>query len=268
MVAWLLGRTIKKESMKSLGGSLFIRNNYQFDYCAEESIKSLLEFCDCVSVVDAGSGDGTVEMLKKLQSTNKNLIVTYLTEQDWVNQNGTGYSKLCHFTDIAISKLDTDYNYYQQADEITHEDCYDTIRRAIEQGKEAYLISRINLWQSPYLRLNVFGNRNPCSPQIIRLAKTQYRSCGDAESLAAPYSDEYVQTIRMYHVGLVRRQEIMKAKIINMQEGVFELGSHDVKLDGCEVFNPRLWFGPEDLVSISEPLPALIQKWAAERIYE
>lgn len=265
---WFLCSIIKKEIMKSLGGSLFIRNNYLYDYCAEESIKSLLEFCDRVSVVDAGSSDGTVEMLQELESRNKNLTVTYLTEQDWQSQQGKGYSKLCYFTDIAISKLDTDYNYYQQGDEITHEDCYDNIRRALEQGHEGYLISRINLWQSPYLRLNVMGNRNPCSPYVIRLAKTKYRSFGDAESLAAPIVDTFSEIIRMYHMGFVRKQEIMKAKIINMQEGVFELGTHDVKLDGCDVFNPRLWFGPEDLVPISEPLPALIQKWAAERLYE
>src|SRR6185295_390634 len=182
---------------KSLGGSLFIRNNYLYDYCAEESIKSLLEFCDKVSVVDAGSSDGTVEMLKELQVKNKNLIVTYLTEEDWQRQKGKGYSKLCYFTDIAISRLDTDYNYYQQADEITHEDSYDNIRRAIEQGYEGYLISRINLWQSPYLRLDVWGNRNPCSTQIIRLARTKYRSYGDAESLAAPNIDGFVHAIRI-----------------------------------------------------------------------
>ncbi len=253
---------------KTLGGSLFVRNGIKFDYCFKESIQSLLEFCDKVSVVDAGSDDLTTQELKELEAQNKNLIVTYLTEQDWLDQQGKGYSKLCHFTDIAISKLDTDYNYYQQADEITHENCYDDIRRAIESGYEGFMISRINLWQSPYLRLNVIGNRNPCSPYVIRLAKTKYRSFGDAESLAAPITDEYTERIRMYHVGFVRRREVMKAKIINMQEGVFELGSHDVKLDGCEVFNPRLWFGPEDLMPISEPLPALIQKWAADRVYE
>lgn len=254
--------------MKSLGGSLFIRNNFLYDYCAEQSIKSLLEFCDKVSVVDAGSSDGTVDMLKELEDANPNLIVTYLTEQDWINQQGKGFSKLCHFTDIAISKLDTDYNFYQQADEITHEDCYDNIRRAVEQGYEAYSISRINLWQSPYLRLDVFGNRNPCSTRIVRLARTKYRSYGDAESLTAPAIDGFAEAIRMYHLGFVRKREVMKAKIINMQEGVFELGSHDVKLDGSDIFIPERWFGPEDLKPIEEPLPAIIQKWAAERVYE
>ncbi len=251
--------------MKSLGGSLFIRNNYQFDYCAEESIKSLLEFCDKVSVVDAGSSDGTVDMLRELEAVNKNLLVTYLKEQDWLDQQGKGYSKLCHFTDMAISKLDTDYNYYQQADEITHEDCYDNIRRAIEQGHEAYLISRVNLWQSPYLKLNVVGNRNPCSPQIVRLAKTQYRSFGDAESLAAPFTDAYVEKIYMIHYGFVRKKEVMKAKIINMQEGVFELGSHDVKLDGCDIFDPKLWFSDSDLVPINFTHPQLMQEWIKTR---
>lgn len=252
---------------KKIGGSLFIRNNYLYDYCAEESIKSLLEFCDQVSVVDVGSSDGTVEMLKELEAKNGNLIVTYLTEQDWQSQQGKGYSKLCYFTDIAISKLETEYNFYQQADEIVHENCYDNIHRAIRQDFEGYLISRVNLWQSPYLKLNVVGNRNPCSTRIVRLAKTKYRSYGDAESISAPFTDEYVEQIVMYHMGFVRKREVMKNKVINMQEGVFELGNHDVKLDGSDIFIPERWFSPENLVPIGEPLPTIIQKWAEERVY-
>lgn len=253
---------------RSLGGSLFIRNNYLYDYCAEESIKSLLQFCDKVSVVDVGSSDGTIQMLQELETHNKNLIVTYLTEQDWLNQHGQKFYKLCVFTDIAISKLDTDYNYYQQADEITTEKSYDAIRKAIETNDEGFLITRINLWQSPYLRLNVQGTRNPCSPQVTRLAKTKYLSYGDAESLdVSIINEDFVEDIRMYHVGFVRKREIMKAKVINMQEGVFELGSHDVKLDGSDIFIPQRWFGPEDLKLIDEPLPLIIQNWAAERVY-
>ena len=60
----------------------------------------------------------------------------------------------------------------------------------------------------------------------------------------------------------------MKAKVINMQEGVFEMSSHDVKLDQEEIFNPRLWFELEDLKPIDEPLPLLIKDWAKERIYK
>lgn len=255
-------------SILTLGGSQFVRNGIQYDYCFKESIESLLEFCDKVSVVDVGSSDGTVDVLKELESKHSNLIVTYLSNEDWERTQGEKHYKLCIFTDIAIRKLNTDYNYYQQSDEITHEKSYDAIRKAIETGFEGFLITRVNLWETPYHQLNVQGNRHPCSPYVIRLAKTKYLSCGDAESLDVPNVNEsFANEIRMYHMGFVRKREVMKDKIINMQEGVFELGSHDKKLDGSDIFIPERWFGKEDLKLIDEPLPKMIQRWAKERVY-
>lgn len=253
----------------TLGGSIFVRNGVKYDYCFKESILSLLEFCDEVSCVVVEGEDETEDIIRKLESENKKLKVTYLPQSEWDSQQGKAQSKLCYFTDIAISKLTTDYNFYQQADEIMHESCYSKIREVIKSGEPAYFCTRINLWQSPYLQLNVPQNRKPCSSEIIRLAKTEYRSYGDAESLAVPTADySCVNDIRMYHMGFVRDRRIMKAKVINMQEGVFEMGSHDVKLDGSDIFQPELWFSKEDLRPIDEPLPALIKDWAKQRVYK
>ena len=253
----------------TLGGSIFVRNGVMYDYCFKESILSLLEFCDKVSCVVVEGEDETETIVQKLESENKNLIVTYLPQQEWDNQQGKAQSKLCYFTDVAISKLDTDYNFYQQADEILHENSYSKVREVIESNAPAYFCSRINLWKSPYLRLDVPQNRKPCSTEIIRLAKTEYRSYGDAESLAVPTADEScVNDIKMYHMGFVRKREVMKAKVINMQEGVFEMANHDIKLDGSDIFQPELWFDDNDLKLIDEPLPLLIQNWAKERLYK
>ena len=253
----------------TLGGSIFVRNGVKYDYCFKESILSLLEFCDKVSCVVVEGEDETEEIVRQLESENKRLMVTYLPKSEWENQQGKAQSKLCYFTDIAISKLDTDYNFYQQADEIIHEKCYGKIREIIKTGEPAYFCSRVNLWESPYLQLNVPQDRKPCSSEIIRLAKTEYMSYGDAESLAVPTADySCVNDIRMYHMGFVRKREVMKAKIINMQEGVFEMGSHDAKLDTDDIFQPRLWFAREDLKVIDEPLPLIIQNWAKERVYK
>ena len=53
-----------------------------------------------------------------------------------------------------------------------------------------------------------------------------------------------------------------------MQEGVFEMGSHDEKLDGSDIFIPERWFNKEDLRPIDEPLPSLIKDWAKKRVYK
>lgn len=250
---------------KTLGGSQFVRDAIKFDYCFVESIENLCQLCDKVSVVDAHSTDGTVDVLRELESKNKNLSVLYLTGDEWEKTRGMGREKLCVFTDMAIERLDTDFNYYQQSDEITHENSFEYIRKAIEGSAEAYMIRRYNLWKTPYEYLSVPANRLPCSTHIIRLAKTQYRSIGDAESINAQCTLDYVNQIRMYHMGFVRKKEVIKSKIINMQCSVFEMSEHDKKLDESETFNPYLWFDDKDLSPIDESLPEIIQDWALRR---
>lgn len=253
----------------TLAGTTFVRNGDTYDYCYLETIKCLSEFCDHVFVVDAGSDDGTCEKIEALVSDRITLIKR--PKEEWFAQEGTGRTKLCYFTDIALQAAQDagyDYQFYLQCDEILHENSYHAVRRAIETEDEGYFCQRINLWESPYLKLNVPQERKPCSTEIVRLTKTKYRSYGDAESIAIPSPIiSYQQNIKIYHMGFVRKREVMKAKIINMQEGVFELGSHDSKLDGHDVFQPNLWFSGNDLAPIDEPLPEIIKNWAKERVY-
>ncbi len=250
---------------KTLGGTMFVRNGYKYDYCFVEAIESLLGICDKVVVVDAGSSDGTAEMLRMMLSQHPKLHVYQLDSYSWNSMPGK--EKLVYYTDRAIERLDTDWNFYLQADEILHEKSYEWIRKAIEEDEEGFHCQRINLLQNPFMQLNVPNSRMPCSPVVLRLARTQFRSYGDAESLATNRcSDAYVDKIRIYHMGFVRRRDVMKEKIINMQEKVFGMTGHDPKLDGHDVFQPQLWFGAHELKPITEALPRFIQKWALERI--
>lgn len=252
---------------KKLAGAIFVRNGIQYDYCFMESINSLLQFCDRVFVVDAGSDDGTLEKIESISSLKLEIIAR--PKEEWEEQNGTGQAKLCYFTDIAIQAAQEagyEYVYYQQADEITHEKSYDEIRKAIATGSEGFLIQRINLWGDPYHQLDVPQERKPCSTAIVRLAKTVYRSYGDAESLAVPLADSYFYNgIRMWHYGFVRKKEVMKDKIINMQCNVFEMADYDVKLNDCEVFDSTLWFNDSDLKIIETPHPKIMMEWIKTR---
>jgi glycosyltransferase involved in cell wall biosynthesis len=222
-----------------------------------------------VFVVDAGSGDGTLEKIEAINSPNLTLIKR--PKEEWYEQKGKGKTKLCYFTDIAIQAAQDagyEYSFYLQCDEIIHERSYSNIREAIKSNIAGYLCKRINLWDSPYTKLKVPQNRMPCSTEVVRLTQTEYRSYGDAESIAVPALDQrWLDHICIYHMGFVRKREVMKAKVINMQENVFELGHHDPKLDLDTVFQPKFWFSGDDLEFIEEPLPKIIKKWAAERVY-
>lgn len=249
---------------KKLAGTLFVMNGVQFDYCYIEAIKCLKELCDHVFVVDAGSRDGTVKELNKLRDEKTTVITLFHSE--WLKQHGK--EKLNYFTNIAIKESQDagyEYQFNLQADEILHENSYDAIRKAIETNAEGFMCSRINLWQSPYLQLNVPINRLPCSTSIVRLAKTKYKSYGDAESLAVDnISTDFLDKIDIWHYGFVRDKTIMKQKVIHIQEQVFGV-AHDKKLDGSDVFLPERWFGNEDLKPIDYPHPKIMNEWIKTR---
>lgn len=248
-------------SNPSLGGSLFIYNGESQDYSFIEAITSLKELCDHVVVVDAGSQDRTAEMLKKLEDGKCQIV--YLDGSEWAIQKGK--EKLNYFTNKAIELLTTDYQINLQGDEIIHESSYEWIRKAIATGAEGFLNRRWNLWGDPYHILNVPHNRKPCSTEIIRLTKTKYRSVGDAESIDCQAIYNFLNEIQMFHTGFVRKPDVMKRKVIHMQEEVFGM-DHDKRLDNADVFVPGDYFSQSDLVGIhEEQLPKIIRPWAKER---
>lgn len=248
----------------TVGGVTWAYNAISQDYCLKECVKGLKECCDSVVVLDAGSTDGTDELIKSF-ADDKTKAICCLNEQ-WHSQHGR--EKLSYFQNLAASFLTTDYQLVIQADEILHERSYPFIRKAIEENNEAFLLKRINLWGSPYTQLDVPQERKPCSSEVVRLAKINYKSFDDAEQIEAVFSRNYVNDIIIYHMGFVRHRPQMRLKTIHMQKEVFQFDNYDKKIDMCETFNPELWFDKEDLKPISEPLPLLIQQWAKERNYE
>lgn len=251
--------------MNKVCGVQLIKNGVKYDYCFKESIESMLNCCDQVIVSYIPGEDNTLDVLESIN--NPKLKILHLTEADW-NLYNDKY-RLSYLTNVAIQEADKmgfQYILSVQSDEVLHEDSYVSIRRAVNDNHEGYLCKRVNLWKSPDLELNVPQDRMPCSSEVVRLAKSCYRAYDDAESIYVPRVTDYVEEIKIVHYGFVRKKEIMKSKIINMQEGVFNMGHHDPKLDGEEVFNPDLWFDPvKDLTLITFKHPEIIQGWVNER---
>jgi hypothetical protein len=242
-----------------------IKDAVKFDYCIKESILSVLDVCDYVICCYVESHDGTLEILKSIESDKFKIIE--LPESEWNVVEGC--ERLSYITNIAAQEADRlgfTYMLYVQADEIFDSRSSVNLRKAANDNEEAYMCRRINLWGSPYFQLDVPNDRLPCSNYVIRLAKVNYRAVGDAESIGAPANFDYADEIKIWHFGFVRKREVMKDKIINMQRVVFNMSDHDKKLDQSDIFDPTLWFNPDtDLKPINEPLPEIIEKWAFER---
>jgi hypothetical protein len=250
---------------KTLGGFAFITEGVKFDYCFEQSIRSMCECCDKVVIVYANSKkDGTDLILDRMDTELDNLFIYNMPIYMWEDMKGK--TKLANFQNIAAMCLDTDYQILCQMDEIIHEESYKSIRDAMDTGGEGFLCERVNLWGDPNHMLVVPQNRQPCSPQVIRLTKRGYWCYDDGESIAAPTSSAFVDKIKIVHYGFVRKREVMKAKIINMQQGVFGMADYDKKLDQCDVFNPYLWFNGDDLAPINFAHPKIMQKWVLDRV--
>ena len=253
---------------KTLAGILFVHNGISRDYTTKESIESLLDFCDHVFLLDAGSSDGTRDIISRFKSQNQSKITAiYLSNEDWSSKHGK--EKLSFFTNVAIEVAQAkgfDYIFNLQADEIVHERSYSHIRAAIDSGFDGVLSGRINLWGSPYTMLTVPEYRQPCSTVVCRLAKSNYRAYDDAESLNSQAVPYFTDQITIYHMGFVRDRNLMVEKIRHMQADVFGIAPDD-KLENMDVFDPWKWFDKSEVTLIDEPLPLLIQAWAKGRVY-
>lgn len=263
--------------MATLGGSTMVWNAIEQDYNIIECLNCLLELCDELSVA-VGGDDGTRRLVgdwvddMPLFYPTKKIHCYWITQEEWDSQQGR--EKLSYFSNKAIELLTTDFLYYQQADEVTHESSFPFIRQAIEEGQEGFIVTRFNLWASPFSMLDVDQNRKPCSTEVIRLTKTKYRCISDAESVGIPdwpnvVSFKYLHDIKIYHMGFVRDKYKHLTKIKHIQEKVF-LWDVDKRIhDNTDGFQPWKWgFTPKDVVPIKEKLPKFIEEWAKDRCYD
>lgn len=250
---------------KTLGGAMFVKDGVKYDYCFQESISCLCDLCDEVSVVGIESEDDTIELLHDLARKRKNLSLIIVAAEEWEKQKGK--EKLAYFQNLAASCLGTDWYFLLQADEVLTEGSFKYIRRAIEDHRqESFLCKRVNLWGDCGHYINVPINKQPCSIVVNRLAKAGKKSHGDGESIEARASLEFINNITIMHYGFVRKREVMKSKIINMQEGVFQI-DHDPKLDQGDIFDSSLWFKGSELSPINSLFkhPKWISEWIKTR---
>lgn len=260
--AKILSGFIKENNgMNKLGGSIFFYNPESMDYCWREAIKSLQGVCDEVVVLDCGSTDGSQELVKEFADDKTRVVC--LPNKEWALMKGK--EKLSHFANMCKNMLTTEWRLDIQADEVIDERSYGIIRAAIELDNEAYFCHRINLWGDSQHQLNVSDDRKPVGNKIIRLAKTKYFSVDDSEGIFAPASWLYWERIKIWHMGFVRNKYIHTNKIEYMLTKVFGMGMDEKVTAMNGVFDPFSNFSREDLIPIQEPLPKVVQEWAAER---
>jgi glycosyltransferase involved in cell wall biosynthesis len=102
-----------------------IDQNYPF----EESIESLLRFCDQVVVVDGGSTDGTWEKLENISKKNEKLII-HKQERDWSSKRFAVFDGLQKALARAICT--GEFCWQQDSDEIVHKNDVEKIKTLVK----------------------------------------------------------------------------------------------------------------------------------------
>ncbi|MDE2101898.1 MAG: hypothetical protein KGL39_31925 [Patescibacteria group bacterium] len=258
----------------TIGGHVFVCDGLKFDYCFIEATLSMLPVCDEVAVLLFDDADEK-ELREKIQDPKLKIIRH--RRQDWEDTAPQGKYRLSFWTNETKRHLNTEWQFCLQADEVLHENSYELVRQAITEPFEAFVVRRFNLWGDPYHYINypkiaLRGEAGPCGNHTGRLAKIKYDSWNDAENIDAPFTHKYWEDIKTYHMGFVRDRKKMVQNKINMQEKIFQVGKADPKFykdieANAGEFDPYTRFSRDELLPITEPLPAVIRDWAKARSY-
>jgi len=109
-------------------GFTFVRNGVKFDYPIVEAIESILPICDSFLVAVGNSDDGTLQLIKNINSNKIQIIETI-----WDDTLREGGRVLALETDKAFQAIaeEFDWAFYLQADEVVHETSLPVIKKAM-----------------------------------------------------------------------------------------------------------------------------------------
>ena len=133
----------------TISGYTQTRNCIEQNYPWEQSIKSLLGFCDEVVIVDGGSTDGTWERLLELQQFDRR-IKPFQVARNWNDKrfalfNGQQKAE-------ARAKCISDFCWQVDIDEVVHEDDYAKVIDLIKKfpkGVDLIALPVIEYWGGP-----------------------------------------------------------------------------------------------------------------------
>jgi len=110
-------------------GSTITYNAFRLGYIPDLTIRSLLLFCDKVVVVDGGSNDGSLEMLKNMSAHDDRIII----KEGFPMSHWTDTAKL---QQLALNECEFgDWHCHLDADEVMHEDDFEDLNELFLQDE-------------------------------------------------------------------------------------------------------------------------------------
>ncbi len=250
-----------------VSGFTIARNAVKFDYPVVEAITSILPLCDEFIVNVGKCGDGTLELIKSINSPKIKII-----ESAWDDNLREGGKLLAVETNKAFDAMSTDstWAFYIQADEVLHEKYIETVRAGMEAHQydikvEGLLFDYTHFYGSyDYVGNSRRWYRNEV--RVIRNDKT-IRSYRDAMGFRKNDEKLYVKPIdaSIFHYGWVKppkaQQEKQKSfhKMWHDDKDAKKMSGEADEFDYTQIDSLDLFKGTH---------PAVMQKRIAEKNWE
>lgn len=201
----------------TISGFSFVRNAIRYDYPIVEALRSLLPLCDEVIVAIGECDDGTLEAITRIGDPKLRILSTRWepTEPAW--------RVLAEQTQKALEACRGRWCIYLQADEVLHEQDYDTICRALHEADgdervEAFVLQYYHFYGS----YDYIGAGRQWYRREVRIVRNtgEVLSWGDAQGFrkrlpngkSRPLQARQLP-VHVYHYGWVRPPRIMLEKL-------------------------------------------------------
>jgi hypothetical protein len=205
--------------MKVCGFS-FVRNAVRFSYPVVEAIQSVLPMCDEFIMSVGNSEDGTMELIRSIDSDKIRIV-----ESVWDERKRKNGEVLAVETNKVFDQIPEEYDwaFYIQADEVMHEKYHPAILEAMARWKDDAMVEGILLKYLHFFgSFDYHADSRSWYRNEIRILKNnkQIRSYKDAQGFRIDNRKLNVKPVDafMYHYGWVRPPEIMQKKHVNFNK--------------------------------------------------
>lgn len=197
-----------------VSGFTIARNVIKFGYPIVESIQSILPICDEFIVNVGDSDDGTLDLIKLIQSDKIRIIET-------VWDFSKGKEVLSQQTNIALAECKGDWAFYLQTDEVIHEADLPLLKKTMQKYLDDKNVDALRFkwlhFYGSYYRYRIDSGWYQKQDRIIRNNR-EVESFGDAYAFRRKDGKPLKQkpTGRfLYHYGWVHSEEVMRERIKN-----------------------------------------------------
>ncbi len=240
-------------------GFTIVRNALKYDYPVVEAITSILPICDEFVVAVGNSEDGTLELIKSINSSKIRIVETIW--DDSLRKDGKVLALETDKALIAIS-TDTTWAFYIQSDEIVHEKYHENIKNAMktfenEPSVEGLLFKYLHFYGS----YKYVGDSRSWYRNEIRIIRNTQKVVSYKDAQGFRNKDNTKLKVRaidayIYHYGWVKTPKKMAEKV----RGVSYFWHTDLELDKMQAPNLDFDYSGIDSLTLFEGThPKVIQ---------